>query len=391
MEPRVASFNLVPGLVPRDWRVIGRVENQGKTGVHSLKLRVALLDAANQELAAATIRPLLSNLAPGEHSPFSVNFESVGEAVAAEIELLDYELMEFQRAELEVRLEEFFDLESGELALFGSITNPETQSVVLSEIGFLAEGPGNLSLFLAPMAYGPHTLAPKETVSFIALAPEDPGLARWSSYHDGSIEFQPPLVALELVGPPHLEFTPQGLPFVVGTLVNRGRAPEQGGVLLFLHEGERLVSMLNIQTPLPLDVQEQLPFAAFGFPGFELRRRSDDPEAFRVEARVESQLAELGQIQVLLPVDVSAFHSVGSVLFIRGSVHNPLDESLRSAAVFAEVRSVTGELLTAGWSSAEGLVPGESQAFVVELPLPEGVDATLSEYDLRAIGLQARP
>jgi len=45
--------------------------------------------------------------------------------------------------------------------------------------------------------------------------------------------------------------------------------------------------------------------------------------------------------------------------------------------------------VTAGWSAPEKLVAGASVEFVLDLPIPVGMDATLTEYDLRAIGLRA--
>jgi hypothetical protein len=62
-----------------------------------------------------------------------------------------------------------------------------------------------------------------------------------------------------------------------------------------------------------------------------------------------------------------------------------------AAAVYADVRSSTGELVTAGWSAPKALMAGASVDFVLDLPIPVGMDATLTEYDLRAIALRAEP
>jgi len=68
-----------------------------------------------------------------------------------------------------------------------------------------------------------------------------------------------------------------------------------------------------------------------------------------------------------------------------------MDFEVHAATIYAEVRSSTGELVTAGWSAPESLSAGASADFVLDLPIPVGMDATLSEYDLRAIGLRAEP
>jgi hypothetical protein len=187
-----------------------------------------------------------------------------------------------------------------------------------------------------------------------------------------------------------LHLTAQGAPFVVGTLANSGD-PASGSVLISLFDENRFIGLWELETPRPLETGEQLPFAAFGFPGINLRLDPGDPSAIRVETRIEETAADSAPRLIDMPVDVSAFLSVGSTIFIRGTVHNPMDFDVDAATVYVEVRLSTGELATAGWSAAGSLGPGASGEFVLDLPIPVGLDATLTEYDLRAIGLEAQP
>ena len=82
---------------------------------------------------------------------------------------------------------------------------------------------------------------------------------------------------------------------------------------------------------------------------------------------------------------------MGSALFIRGTLSNTAQSRIDVATVFADVRTSSGELFTAGWSVLGPLEPDESTEFVLDLPVPAGVGAELLEYDLRAIGTKAQP
>ena len=110
-----------------------------------------------------------------------------------------------------------------------------------------------------------------------------------------------------------------------------------------------------------------------------------------METRIEARPADVGGPPVALSVHVSVFLSEGSAIFIRGTIHNPMEFAVDGATVYAEVRTSTGELVTAGWSESQSLEPDELADFQLELPVPAGMNATLTEYDLRAIGLKAQP
>ncbi|MEE9216678.1 MAG: hypothetical protein V3U32_04510, partial [Anaerolineales bacterium] len=419
-----------------------------------VQLSVSLLDATGEVIAEESGSALMSNLLPGEASPFSVSFEGAAAPAGSRVETLrqepangltlddsqaDDQQADDQRAdgpqaddrraegrqaddqradgpqsddslaegrqaddqqadgrpanhrpELVSELEEFFVTGSGELAIMGFITNPGNRHIALDSLGFLGRSPNDREISLAVMQFGPNQLAPGETAPFLALAPENPGAVQWIPFHDGLIAEPPSPRSLEIREAPKLHLTAQGAPFVVGTLVNSGDAAS-GSVLISLFKGNRLIGLLELETPRPLETGEQLPFVAFGFPGVSLRFDPSDPNAIRVEARVEESAADRTQTLIDLPVDVSAFLSVGSAIFIRGTIRNPMDFDVYAATIYAEVRSSTGELVTAGWSVPKALEPGSSVEFVLDLPIPVGMDATLTEYDLRAIGLKAHP
>ena len=377
--------------------MLGFVENQSDNHIGQVRLRVSLMDAAGEVIESQSASSLMSNLLPGEAGPFSASFDSADAPMEAQVEISTHESADGstvdgqeseQRPELVSDLDEFFVTGNGELAMMGFITNPGNRHIALDSLGFLGHSANDRVKSIAIMQSGPKQLAPGETAPFLALAPENPGAVRWILFHDGLISEPSNSSSMEIREEPRLHLTAQGAPFVVGTLVNTGKAAT-GSVLISLFDGNRLIGLREVRTPRPLEAGEQLPFVAFGFPGISLRFDPGDPEAIRVGTRVEQSVPDVASTVIDLPVDVATFLSVGSAIFIRGTIHNPMAFDVDAATVYADVRSSTGELVTAGWSAPEKLVAGASVEFVLDLPIPVGMDATLTEYDLRAIGLRA--
>ena len=375
------------------------MENQSESPIGQVRLLVSLIDAAGEVIESQSVTGLMSNVLPGEASPYSVSFSSATAPLEAQVEIFsldsangsttDSQLSD-QRPELAFELEEFFLTGNGELAILGFITNPGNRHIALDSFGFVGRAANDSVKSLAVMQFGPKQLAPGETVPFLALAPENPGAVRWIPFHDGLHAESRSSISLDVHEEPRLYLTAQGAPFVVGTLVNTGETAA-GSVLISLFDGNRLIGLWEVKTPRPLEAGEQLPFVAFGFPGISLRFDPGDPKAIQVETRVEESATGAAGTLIDMPIDVSTFLSVGSAIFIRGTIHNPTDFEVDAATVYAQVRSSTGELVTAGWSAPESFSAGASADFVLDLPIPVGMDATLTEYDLRAIGLRAEP
>jgi hypothetical protein len=90
---------------------------------------------------------------------------------------------------------------------------------------------------------------------------------------------------------------------------------------------------------------------------------------------------------VSLDVRVTSFEDVGSRLILRGEVRNTSILPTR-AAILASARSIEGLALTASsLVQKQSLQPGESAAFLLTMPWPQGAQASMSEFDVRAFGL----
>jgi hypothetical protein len=385
-----SSLELIPGSAPGDWLVIGSLENQSESSLQEISILVSLVDGKGTPVASSTVSPALSNIATGELSPFIARFRDAPTATAASAAIESYTHGSAKRATLEIEIQDQFVIETGELALIGSIVNQEERPVMLSGIGLLAEDANSRPRALGEMLFGPSRLTVGEETFFLALAEANPGPVRWRIFHDGVLDETGGGPDLALVEGPTLNFTPQAAPFVIGSVRNEGTASITGSILLFLRSADRVISISELTLPVALAPGTELAFGAVEFPGFKLRSTAEDPASLLVEARLEVITSETPM--AMLAIQVDTFHSVGSVLFIGGSVRNDRDRSVQAPVVLAEVRSSTGELLTAGWSElGEQLNPQQSTGFVVELLLVADLDIALSEIDLRATGTTAQP
>jgi hypothetical protein len=386
----VGTLELIPAMDPGEWVVIGTVENRGGISLREISLRIVLVDGSGDPVASASVSPTLSNVAPDEVSPFAAHFRDAPTATAVSILVEDYEPGNDRRGSLQIELQEQFITESGEFAVIGTVANLEAQFIGLSGIGLLAEDAGGRPRSLAEMVFGPGTLGAGEEAVFLALAAIDPAGARWRIFHDGSLEAPTGDSGLIFEEDPVLHLTPQGAPFVVGSVGNGAAKPLTGSILFSLRSADRVISVSELTLPITLAPNTRLAFAAVDFPGFSFRGGGQDPASLVVDARLEGSAD--GAEPSMLAVEVDSFHSVGSVLLIGGQVLNQLDQGVRAPVVLAEVRSTTGELLTAGWSElSDQLDVQQRMDFVLELPLVSDLDLPSSEVDLRAIGTTAPP
>jgi len=382
----VDSLWLLPAEAAGDWVVIGFLHNETSTGIEELLIQVAVEGPGGTQVAAVTTSTLMSNLAPGEAGPFTATFRGIGLAERVEAQVIRFTPVVVHRSDLEIEVLEQFATESGELALLGMASNPGDRTQFISWLGLVALGADSHPRALAQTRSGPLMLAPGEAVPFLALASGSPGNARWLPYHDAVQVEKPGPSAVAWDEGPRIRANSQGRPYVVGSLRNESDTAQQASVLLVLRSGDRILSLTEIRSPLPLEPGQRLAFAAKDFPGLSLRLEGLDLESLRVESRLQST----GAVEHALAMytEVTAFHSVGSSIFIRGILRNDGEVAVSSAAVFAEIRSLEGELLTAGWFSPPSqLAPGEQTDFVIDLPLPEGTDPSELEYDLRALGV----
>lgn len=382
----LVAVQLISGPSPGLVTVLGWVQNRSDTAVDELRLNVELVEPDGNVLAGIVIVPVQRGLEPGQRTPFAAEFEGVTGVAMAQVEPVSQAVQAIQLAELSIDMGEQFVMPDGRLAILGTLTNDEAELVALNQLGLLAVDTRSQPRLLAGMQAGPAYLAPGETAPFLASADHNPGQARWEAYYDARVAESSTAATIESVPDLDLRFTPQGAPFVLGELTNSAAEPQRIRMQVALMDGQRLLSLGELETPVALEPGTRLGYTLAAFPAYALRLGKTPPEQLSVVGRLESIPEPAHQLP--LRVSVDAFHSVGSTLFVRGSLTNEQVAALARPAVLAEVRLVTGELWTAGWTVLSAPVePGASAEFVLELPLAEELEPTELEFDLRAFGV----
>jgi hypothetical protein len=93
----------------------------------------------------------------------------------------------------------------------------------------------------------------------------------------------------------------------------------------------------------------------------------------------------------MLAITIRQFEAIGSRVFLEGALARSGDQPLAGAEIHAALRTVDGELQSAAWMPIAPGNPGTAVPFRLDLPLPVGANAALSEIDLRALGMPFSP
>ncbi|HET7009227.1 MAG TPA: hypothetical protein VFI11_00505, partial [Anaerolineales bacterium] len=273
------------------------------------------------------------------------------------------------------------------LSLLGSVVNPFRRPVVPSALIAVGMDDQERPMTYAPAALPAGHLRPGEPVPFRADVPSADDVSEWvivghaipSTPGDG------PAVALQ--GELSIRRDPQGQLFAVGRISNGSDAPQWAQVGALLSLREQWVSLGVFETPTVIPAGASLPFAIDIFPGAE--EELAEHEADRGDLEVEPFLREAGTTAVVREIDaeVRRFEVIGSRLYLRGVARNPGTTAAR-ACIVAAVLSDEGDLLTAGWTApAETVPPGGEAPFMLVLPVPDGVNLSLAEFDVQAFGV----
>jgi hypothetical protein len=276
--------------------------------------------------------------------------------------------------------------------LLGEIANPGPAAIAVDGLVYLGTDASNEPVALAVELAGPSWLAPGTSSPFLASIHGSPEAPKWVAYVDAQTSEAQPESIIALDGSARLQFTAQGRPFVIGTVVNSGDQPRTASLLLILRADSKVHGVAGLVSPFPIGPGEHLPFGQTEFPGLTARLAAldVDPAVLQVEAWVDPRAsAPVPDHRVQLEVRIDSFSSVGSAVFLRGAVTNPLSMSVTRPSLYAALRTTEGELLSAGWRElAPRLAAGERLEFVLDLPLPEDADPAMTEFDVVAFALE---
>ncbi len=385
----ITSLEVLDAETPGEWDIVGIVGNRSESAHEQVRIQLNLFDSQGTGLGSSTTVGLIDPLPAGAQTPFWIRVRLPNRELATvQPSLTSRPADDVVTADLTVAIGQQFVTASGERALFGTVTNDQDAAVQVSGLALLAIAPDSRPRALAQMRIGPTLLAAGESTPFLAVSMANPGHVEWRPYSGGVIADVPISHEVESFAPPELHFTPQGAPYVIGELEMSGSTAQRVRLSFTIRGRDRLLTMGNLETYVPLQPGTRLGYAATDFPGAMLRGVTPDTENLSVELRLESIPDSSAMLPLAARVDV--FHSVGSALFLRGSLTNENTLSVDFPAVFVEVRRLDGELWTAGWADLSGpLEAGDQQDFVLQLPLDEELDLATLELDLRAYGTRA--
>jgi hypothetical protein len=235
------------------------------------------------------------------------------------------------------------------------------------------------------------TLNPGEKTPFLAIMEADPGEVEFNPYIDVTTTLKPEENVFSTPEPPKVLLTEQGAPLVVGSVRNDDNRSRWSALLLILKLEEEIVTVAPVRPPIPLQPGESLVYAISDFPGLraQLARHESHADALSAEI-VADPLASQPTNRITVPMElrITHFEPIGSSLILKGVISNSGEIDVESVTILVAIRSTSGELLTAGWSTiAQTLAINETLDFILPLSLPQGADPAMSEYDLRVLGL----
>ena len=387
------SLNLLPGLQPGDWRVVGLVENRSDVNLIDAHIVLTLLDSSGNPLGEAHVPITHTHLAPSETSPFRATFSGAGLAADVQASLSSFRTEDFQRQEIESDILNTTRTEQGSVAILATISNPSESPVSIAAFALLAQNDLGRPVGLANQVAGPAVLRGGETATVLALLEIDAGVTTYAPFVDAvTADLMPDPQPISLAGQTKLVLDSQGNPFVVGTLQNSAQQPLTGSVLLTIAYHDEWISSAHVNTTVPLGPGEMRPFTATDFPALSARLDGEtwSLRDLELEARVDPPIAGSESVPSShLGLSIHSFEAIGGFAFIQGTVTNPYDNPMQSASVLASLHTTRGSLVTASWTTvSEKLLAGESVDFVLPIPMPANSYPRLSEFDIWAVGVQ---
>jgi hypothetical protein len=386
-HPQVTFTDLtvVPGDEPGVWLVLGMARNDSHDALEAVVISVEVLDPVGEPAAATTVPVALSILQPGATSPFSARFEQAHEPQNMRAHLWAFRFS--SEAPVHVSMEAVRSSRSSEgTRVLGRLRNLEPRTVQAQDV-VVVWREADQSLAGMATATVPRALVPDDgMVPWMAEAPGALPGSRVEVFAAVSAVEDSIIAPLESVAGPTWRVTSQGRGFAVGTLRNPGRDPVLPEVAIAVLAGGRLVSLEILRSSIPLPSGETLDYAADRFPGMEADPNPADGITFELYLAGRPMAPDAPSAVPLL-ASIQQFESIGSRVFMQGTATNPGPTLLKSAVVLVSLRSTTGEIQTARWLDIDPPQPGESAEFSIDFPIAAGDDPSMSEYDLRAVGI----
>jgi hypothetical protein len=370
--------------------VVGVIRNEADQDFAEISLEISLLDSKGDLLDRKRVSPLLGHLAPGEDSPYAARFEAVDGIASAEVRLLHSTSASFDRASVEFQETKSFETQDGDYAVLGTVSNPSDEPLTLHDFGILLKDDSGAIVDLSRFAAGPVSLMPEQPSPVLLLFDTPTDAGEMDIYADATANRSLAPVELSFTREPYLEFTDQGLPFVLGEIHNDAGYFRWVRLLIAAYSDGELLSCTVTTFPIPIQPDENRAFLESRLPGLVANAESQGIPLDDVEIQIRTELdfsRSFDETPVPLSIEIDRYQSVGSSLLLHGKITNLEESIIKQPTVLGTMRTTTGELVSAGWSVvADTLAPAETLDFVLPLTLPQNTDIVMSEFDLQAVG-----
>jgi hypothetical protein len=370
--------------------LLGTLLNATGGSISGIELRAALTDAAGLPVAEAVLQPVPSSLAAGETAGFATLFPQMDDQVSATVIVDAFEAGQVGSVKASIKVLDVRPGRDGRMYVVGEAFNSTLSYARLDNILMLA-GDLDEEPAVAMLIPGNQGLAPRTSVVFLAAVvgavPED----GWQMFIEAGLSGIPDSPNLVLSGPAAAHHTIQGRRYHVIQLQNQGSLARWIGGQLVLYEADRLLSISDISSPIPLQPGESRVISVKDYPGLPAGMALEAFESFSAEIQIDALRSRPAlEKMVDLKVEVSQFETIGDLIFIRGLLTNEGLLAVSNPSILVVSRDQSGRVLDSAWvTPAEGLPGGESVGFELTLLIPQGSSSEMSEYDLQAQGMLA--
>jgi hypothetical protein len=386
----ISKLTLIPATESTGPQVLGLLENTLDQAVIDVQILVSLREDAGEGHISVETTTLLWHIEPGELSPFRAEFEARSEFNAIEAQISSFQISDRERASVETTALQEFPVAGGERAILTSLHSREADPIVVHRIGFMAFGPNEELLALVDDIANLSYLEPGTSTPILATTDLAPGQIEWKIFVDS--QPSPVIKAPDFVHrmDPTLLLTQQGMPYILGSLQNGESRARELKFLLIVKNGDQLVGISKIQSPLPVPASGTFVYISSQNHSLKMLAEIEDPGALTFEIaidRYESSVSDRTTID--LQLRIASIEAIGNSLFIKGEIANPEPSSISSPSLLIEVRDFSGALITGGWFPIAKQIPASTNLeFVLDLPVPSGFEISQAEIDFRPIGIR---
>ncbi len=245
---------------------MGILTNQGNGSVQDVTLRVSLADAHGNILERSNTALAVPLLGPNASAPFSAEFRTTaGDQV--KVEVTGYSPAPKPPLPINITLIRRGRTGDGQLAVVGSMANPNAQAVQVAGLALVATDAEGELVNMSTSWRGLTGLAPGQSAPFLALLPPSDDTAHLQSFTAGLASQALSVPPVDLAIPPVLKTDDQGNLIALGAIHNHTGSPALGRVVVSLIGTGGPASVSLYASPIPLAPDEDRPFALTDFPG----------------------------------------------------------------------------------------------------------------------------